>query len=286
MASLAECAASTVSLPLPDISASLSHTVRTVSDGSSVHTPDSTCAFHHGAPVALAVIDDPNGEAFAAFSRRALRLREHLHRAEAVQHSVSTDEAALFAIAEVHGRRRTWLSQQLCGGAHLSHIGFATPVQSSRLARFIPVTVSSSNMQIASPRLFPVVEESEEDMDVFKAAFPTPVRRHKQVRMRTKRVRHSHAPPGLDYGRESAIELGSLVLQVVPAPPTVMPPPPRTRSQELLDPFPSTNLISNWALSAGLSGTVKELNTSAGSGCLEFSLSLNEVLEAIVVTEQ
>jgi hypothetical protein len=69
-----------VSFPLPDISASLSHTVRTESDGSSVHTPDSTCAFHC-APAALTVIDDPNAEAFAALSRRALRLWEHLHRA-------------------------------------------------------------------------------------------------------------------------------------------------------------------------------------------------------------
>ncbi len=115
MASLAECTASTVSLPLPDISfdcqtatmpedlfaydddvdasetASLSRTVRTESDGSSVHTPDSTCAFRHGTPAALAVIDDPNAEAFAALSRRALRLREHLHRAEAAQRSVATD---------------------------------------------------------------------------------------------------------------------------------------------------------------------------------------------------
>ena len=105
MASLAEFAASTVSLPLPDISfdcqtatvpedlfaydddmdaasetTSLSRTVGTESDGSSVHTPDSTCAFRHGIPATLTV-NDPNAEAFAALSRRALRLREHLIRA-------------------------------------------------------------------------------------------------------------------------------------------------------------------------------------------------------------
>jgi hypothetical protein len=244
MASLAEFAASTVSLPLPDISfdcqtatvpedlfaydddmdaasetASLSRTFGTESDGSSVHTPDSTCAFRHGIPTALTV-NDPNAEAFAALSRRALRLREHLHRAEAAQRSVATDEAALLAIAEVRGRRRAWLNRQLRGGAHLSHIGFATPVMSSQLARFAPVT--ASNLQIASPRLFPVVEESEEDLYAFEAVFPTHIRRHKQVRMRTKSVRHSHAPPGLDRG-ESAMELGPPVL-VVP-PPTGMPPP-------------------------------------------------------------
>lgn len=245
MASLSEFAASTVSLPLPDISfdcqtatvpedlfaydddmdivsetASLSRTVVTESDGSSVHTPDSTCAFRNGNPVAF-TINDPNAEALAALSRRALRLREHLHRAEAAQRSVATDEAALLAIAEVRGRRRAWLNRQLRGGAHLSHIGFSTPVQSSQLARFTPVTASSSNTQIASPRLFPVVEESEEDLDAFEAAFPTPVRWHKQVRMRTRSVRHSYSPPGLDHGVESAI--GPPVL-VVPSP-IGMPPP-------------------------------------------------------------
>jgi hypothetical protein len=243
MASLTEFATSTISLPLPDISfdcqtatvpedlfaydddvdaasetASLSRTVVTESDGSSVHTPDSTCTFRHG--TAALTINDPNAEAFAALFRRALRLREHLHRAEAARRSVATDEAALLAVAEVRGRRRAWLNRQLRGGAHLSHIGFATPVVSSQLARFAPVTASSSNLQIASPRLFPVVEESEEDLDAFEAVFPTPVRRHKQVRMRTKSVRH---PPGLDHGGESAMGLGPPVL-VVP-PPTGMPPP-------------------------------------------------------------
>jgi hypothetical protein len=246
MASLTEFTASTISLPLPDISfdcqtatvpedlfaydddvdtasetESLSRTVVTESDGSSVHTPDSTCTFRHGTPALT--INDPNAEAFAALSRRALRLREHLHRAEGARRSVATDEAALHAVAEVRGRRRAWLNRQLRGGAHLSHIGFATPVMSSQLARFAPVTASSLNLQISSPRLFPVVEESEEDLDAFEAVFPIPMRRHKQVRMRTKSVRPSHAPPGLDHGGEKEMELASPVL-VVP-PPTGMPPP-------------------------------------------------------------
>ena len=247
MASLTEFAASAISLPLPDISfdcqtatvpedlfaydddmdvvsetASLSRTIGTESDDSSVHTPDSTCTFRHGIPAAL-TINDPNAEAFAALSRRALRLREHLHRAEAARRSVATDETAILAVAEVRGRRRAWLNRQLRGGAHLSHIGFATPALSSQLARFAPITASSSNPQIASPRLFPVVEESEEDLDAFEAVSLMHVRRHKQVRMRTKSVRHSHAPPGLDHGGQSAMELGPPVL-VVP-PPTGMPPP-------------------------------------------------------------
>src|SRR6267154_3006130 len=51
---------------------------------------------------------------------------------------------------------------------------------------------------------------------------------------------------------------------------------PRTPSQQLLRHFLSTNLISNLALLVELLRTVKELNTSVGSGYLEFSLSLGE----------
>jgi len=51
---------------------------------------------------------------------------------------------------------------------------------------------------------------------------------------------------------------------------------PRTPSQQLLRHFQSTNLISNLALLVELSQMEKELNTSAGSGCLEFNLGLNE----------
>ena len=51
------------------------------------------------------VINDPYAEAFAALSRHALRLREHLHRAETAQRSVATDEAAIIAVAKVRGRR-------------------------------------------------------------------------------------------------------------------------------------------------------------------------------------
>ena len=249
MARLIECSPSTLSTSLPDFSfdcqtatvpedlfaydddidvasetASLSRTVRTESDDSSVHTPDSTCAFPRGTPAVLA-LTDPNAEAFASLSRRALRLREHLLRSEAARRSAAADEVALLAIAEVRGRRRAWLNRQLRGGAPLSDIGFATPVQSSQLARHAPVTAesitSSLKLQAVSPRLFPVAEENEEDADAWAsmdiAAFPRPTRRHTPVRMRTKSVRYSRVPPGLDHDGEGAMELGPPVL-VVPSP--------------------------------------------------------------------
>ncbi|KAI0301466.1 hypothetical protein BC826DRAFT_989815 [Russula brevipes] len=254
MARLAEYATSTVSLPLPDFSfdcqtaavpedlfaydddadvasetASLSRTVGTESDASSVHTPDSTCAFRRSSPPAL-TLTDPNAEAFAALSRRALRLREHLLRAEAAKRNATTDEAALFAVAEVRGRRRAWLNRQLRGGASLSDIGFATPVHSSQLVRHLPViaaplAMTSLGLEIVSPRLFPVVEECEEDSDLGAwkdmAVLPITMRRHAQVRMRTKSVRSPRTPPGLDLDGEGPMELGPPVLMVPP--PTVTP---------------------------------------------------------------
>jgi hypothetical protein len=250
MARLAEYAVSTVSLPLPEFSfdcqtatvpedlfaydddaasetASLSRTVGTESDSSSVHTPDSTCAFRRGTPAAL-TLSDPDAEAFAALSRRALQIREHLVRAANAQRNAAADDTALLAIAEVRGRRRAWLNRQLRGGAHLSDIGFATPVRSSQLVRHAPLSAanlaaSELSSQIGSPRLFPVVEDCEEELDVWtpmdKATNLIPVRQPTQVRVRTRSVRHLRGPPGLGFDLEcqGAIELGSPVL-VVPQP--------------------------------------------------------------------
>jgi hypothetical protein len=200
---------------------SLSRTVGTESDGSSVHTPDSTCAFRRGTPATLA-ITDPDAEAFAALSRRALRLREHLIHSEVAQRNAATDEAALLAIAEVRGRRRAWLNRQLRGGAPLSDIGFATPVLSSQLVRHASVTaasIASLHLQGVPQRLFPVAEENEEDADAYmdKAALLGRTRRHTQVRMRTKSVRYSRVPPGLDFDGEGAKEFGPPVLVVPPS---------------------------------------------------------------------
>ncbi|KAI0293618.1 hypothetical protein B0F90DRAFT_1821972 [Multifurca ochricompacta] len=253
MARLADCAPSPISLTLPDFSfdcqtatvpedlfaydddadatsetASLSRTFGTESDGSSVHTPDSTCAFRRGTPAALALVD-PNAEAFAALSRRALRLREHLLRVDAAQRNAAADDATLFAIAEVRGRRRAWLNRQLRNGAHLSDLGFATPVHSSQLVRHAPLnaehlSTSMLRQHIASPRLFPVVEDSEEDSEMWapldKAAMVIPPRRHPQVRVRTRSVRYPHGPPEFEAG---SVELESPVLVVPPPVATPIP---------------------------------------------------------------
>ncbi|KAF8260160.1 hypothetical protein EI94DRAFT_927545 [Lactarius quietus] len=172
MASLTDSPSSTISIPLPEFSSfdcqtaivpedlfayddypdAASETVATESDGSSVHTPDSTCAFRRGTPVALSFAD-PNAEAFAALSRRALRLREHLLRIDVARRNAVTDDAALLAIAEIRGRRRAWLNRQLRGGAYLSDLGFATPLSSS-----------SPRLSLVSMRLFPVAEEVEGDL--------------------------------------------------------------------------------------------------------------------------
>jgi len=204
MASLTDSPSSTISLPLPELSSfdcqtaivpedlfayddypdTASVTVATESDGSSVHTPDSTCAFRRGTPAALSFAD-PNAEAFAALSRRALRLREHLLRIDVARRNAATDDAALLAIAEIRGRRRAWLNRQLRGGAYLSDVGFAAPVRSSPLVRHAPLSSEqlsawSPNLSVVSSRLFPVAEDVEGESEwgpLEKTIFLAPARR-------------------------------------------------------------------------------------------------------------
>lgn len=258
MASLTDSPSSAISLPLPELSSfdcqtamvpedlfaydddpdAASETVATESDGSSVHTPDSTCAFRRGTPMALSFAD-PNAEAFAALSRRALRLREHLLRIDVSRRNAVTDEAALLAVAEIRGRRRAWLNRQLRGGAYMSDLGFATPVRSSQLVRHAPLSAeqlseSSLNFSFASLRLFPVAEDVEEESDVWgplEKTFLPPMRRHAPVRTRTRSLWDLNGPPELDLADVGPIQLGPPVL-VVPPPgvpssaPTVVAPLP------------------------------------------------------------
>ena len=245
MASLTDSPASTISFPLPELSSfdcqtaivpedlfaydddpdAASETVATESDGSSVHTPDSTCAFRRGTPVVLDFAD-PNAEAFAALSRRALRLREHLLRVDVSRRNAAAADAALLAVAEVRGRRRAWLNRQLRGGAHLSDLGFATPVRSSQLVRHAPLSsehlsACSPNLSIVSSRLFPVAEDVEGESE--KAMFPVPARRHAQVRTRTRSLWNLNGPPELNIAEDNAVELGPPVLMLPP--PAVTPVP-------------------------------------------------------------
>jgi hypothetical protein len=64
------------------------------------------------------------------------------------------------------------------------------------------------------------LEEEEEDLYAWAsmdtAAFPGPTRRHTPVRIRTKSVRYSRVPPGIDLDGEGAIEFGHPVLVVPP----------------------------------------------------------------------
>ena len=250
MARLVDSPSSTISLPLLELSSfdcqtaivpedlfaydddpdTASVTVATESDGSSVHTPDSTCAFRRGTPAALSFAD-PNAEAFAALSRRAARLREHLIRIDVARRNAAMDDAALLAIAEIRGRRRAWLNRELRGGAYLSDLGFAAPVRSSPLVRHSPLSSEqlsawSPNLSVVSMRLFPVAEDVEGESEwgpLEKTIFLAPTRRHKSVRTRTRSLWDLNGPPELDLAEVRAMELGPPVL-VVP-PPAVTPVP-------------------------------------------------------------
>ena len=251
MASLTDSPSSAISLPLPELSSfdcqtaivpedlfaydddpdAASETVATESDGSSVHTPDSTCAFRRGTPAALSFAD-PNAEAFAALSRRALRLREHLLRIDVARRNAAADDAALLAVGEIRGRRRAWLNRQLRGGAYMSDLGFATPVRSSQLVRHASLTAeqlssSSLHFSFASLRLFPVAEDDEEESDGWgpleKTTFLPPSRRHVQVRTRTRSLWDLNGPPELDLADVGPIELSPVLLVPPPGMPSSAP---------------------------------------------------------------
>ena len=288
MASLTDSPSSTISLPLPVLSSfdcqtaivpedlfaydddpdTASVTVATESDGSSVHTPDSTCAFRRGSPIALD-LSDPNAEAFAALSRRALRLREHLLRIDVARRNAVADDATLLAVAEVRGRRRAWLNRQLRGGAYLSDLGFAAPIRSSQLVRHAPLSSEqlsawSPVLSIVSSRLFPVVEDVEGESDEWgpleKATFVMPSRRHAQVRIRTRSVWDLHGPPELDIVEESAMELGSPVLVV---PPPAMSPVPSS-APTVVAPLPEHELNLELAAVDGSFVNGKEVEYECG----------------------
>ncbi|KAL6304724.1 hypothetical protein BKA93DRAFT_260213 [Sparassis latifolia] len=177
--------------------ASLTDSVSTDTDGSSVHTPvdsHSSSPFDH--PEKLAAGHGPAQQLprtpsppvfsredlaeYTALSAQCLRLRQVLARAEAAQLDAQHDERAFLAVLEVKSRRRAWSNRAYLGGAHYSGIGLATPFRSSPLARYEPVMparlaevgrtrerrqreldVCTGEINVAT--LFPVCEEEEED---------------------------------------------------------------------------------------------------------------------------
>jgi hypothetical protein len=122
---------------------SLTETLSTDTDGSSLHTPLST-------PVGTEVrrhgrrstqpFNSPEVEAYHALQQQALQLRQLLVHVEIGHRNEEFEMRQLSAVLEVRSKRRAWSNRAFCGGAPVCDTGLATPKVSSPLARCQVIT--------------------------------------------------------------------------------------------------------------------------------------------------
>ncbi|KAI0034790.1 hypothetical protein K488DRAFT_83634 [Vararia minispora EC-137] len=122
---------------------SLSESLSTDTDGSSVHTPLST-------PVGTEVrrYDRQSTQqsssseivAYHTLQQQALQLRQLLVHVEITHRNEECEVRQLSAVLEVRSKRRAWSNRAYCGGATQAEIGLAMPKVSSPLARCDPIT--------------------------------------------------------------------------------------------------------------------------------------------------
>ncbi|KAI0049536.1 hypothetical protein FA95DRAFT_1571206 [Auriscalpium vulgare] len=168
---------------------SLTDTISTDTDGSSLHTPVSTPAGTQvfrgevsSAPLVVGGYSLTDLETYARFARQALDLQQSLARLQASVRNVAHEERQFLTVLEIRSKRRAWLNRRYRGGAHMADLGFASPTRSSPLARCTPInadafcaSASSSDAGVSAyylsvqtadydtARLFPVTEESDEE---------------------------------------------------------------------------------------------------------------------------
>ncbi|KZT00687.1 uncharacterized protein LAESUDRAFT_528824 [Laetiporus sulphureus 93-53] len=169
---------------------SLTPSMSTETDGSSIHTPVDSPSHSPFAPppppkhtgsTAQRMPRSPSPAEFTAedwatyqsLNAQCMRLRQLLVRMDAARADTEQDERNFQAVLEVKSRRRAWSNRVYMGGAPLSGIGLALPFRSSPLARCESVTpellcttlleVSTGDHNIAT--LFPVSEEDEDEED-------------------------------------------------------------------------------------------------------------------------
>ncbi|KAI0059932.1 hypothetical protein BV25DRAFT_997906 [Artomyces pyxidatus] len=159
---------------------SLTDTISTDTDGSSLHTPLNT-------PVCTQVFrgDDSRPrsvavpgytlqdlETYAFLGRQALELKQSLVRVEVAYRNTVMEDRQCLAVLEIRSKRRAWSNRQFKGGASVADVGFATPTRPSPLGRHEPFTrdtLSSASFLLTRTVeydvacLFPVTEEREEE---------------------------------------------------------------------------------------------------------------------------
>ncbi|KAI0315854.1 hypothetical protein OF83DRAFT_1084667 [Amylostereum chailletii] len=244
---------------------SLTDTLSTDTDGSSVHTPLTTpvgTVERHGRPNPsvshLPVGFTPEDlETYNALHHHALHLRQLLVHIDIAEKNDAMEEHQLHAVLAVRSKRRAWSNRKYKGGAPMSDLGFATPKDPSPLARYAPINgaylsspprcLSTRTIEYDTATLFPVTEESDEEdeavdraaravqemriEDVAAAAAAAPLERPR-IRVRTLST-HQYRR-ALDFDPMLAPE--PAVLLVPPPPLSVPKPRPAPDLQRLFDP--------------------------------------------------
>lgn len=191
----ADTSFSMTSSPLVDDEESFSETISTTdTDGSSLHTPvDSPTApaFVYAAPEqsnsrfprtpSPPSFSPQDVAEYTALSGQRLRLHALISRIDSIHANIAAEERSHYAVLEIKSRRRAWSNRKYLGGANVSDAGLATPLRSSPLGLFMPVTPESldspssmgsadvdQGLQVTSidanmAKLFPVSEDDEED---------------------------------------------------------------------------------------------------------------------------
>ena len=204
----------------------LSIAATTDTDGSSIHTPTEGVSLYRNSYLNTEFPRSPSPqeftpedlELFHSLNQEGDRLRQLIHRNDAFESRIASDEAQLHSMLEVKSRRRAWSNRDFCGGAPMALVGLATPFKSSPLARCEPITPemaslwvpghnsrdSSHHLCVTSgahdlSELFPEVEEDYEEEDNealveyqspmivdLELGLPIPVTRAPTLRMKSR----------------------------------------------------------------------------------------------------
>ena len=180
----------------------LSIAATTDTDGSSIHTPTEGVSLYRNSYLNTEFPRSPSPqeftsedlELFHSLNQEGDRLRQLVHRNDALESRVIGDEVQLRSMLEVRSRRRAWSNRDFCGGAPMALVGLATPFKSSPLARCEPITPetaspwvlghnsrdSSHHLCVTSgthdlSELFPEVEEDYEEDNQALVDYPSPM---------------------------------------------------------------------------------------------------------------
>ncbi|KAA1471990.1 hypothetical protein DENSPDRAFT_880924 [Dentipellis sp. KUC8613] len=265
----------------------------TDTDGSSLHTPLDTPVLQRSSRSQCNVPRSPSPgsmspedlETYSSLHGQSMRLRQLLVNIQISTKNIAMEEQSMLSVLEIRSKRRAWSNKQFKGGAHMVHVGLSTPLHSSPLARFQPVTgesllappptqqLSTRTIEYDVSCLFPVSEESEdEDLEaglLFPAsrhdmASEAPQLERPQIRPRTRSIHPLHA-----LELDTSMSPDPPMLYVPPPPPVpahaTLPPPPAYRRDAPPAPAPMRKPVERHSV----------FDPNYADGASEFTLAMD-----------